>query len=291
MKKISALILASIMFVFSGCTDSALKSSNLGAKAGNNAELSTIPELKLTVADPDNLKKLPEERKEHSYGIAKNGEPHEISVNAQEYFDEKGFKAICLDTVSQSKVLYLTFDSGYENGCTASILNTLKEKNVPAAFFCTLQQIKENPDLIQRMIDEGHIVGNHSAKHPDFSKLTREQMANEIMLCDNYLRKNHNYTSPFFRFPEGAYNECALELVGSIGFTSVFWSLSYEDWDTDSPKGADYAFEKVTSRLHPGAIILLHSVSTDNRDALGRIIDYARENGYEFRALTDFGKA
>lgn len=291
MKKISALILAGFFVFFSGCSGDVMKSNNLGALVGNRAEISTIPELKLTVSDPDNLKKLSEERTEHSYGIAKNGKPHEISINAQKKFDENGYNAICLDTVSQSKVLYLTFDSGYENGCTAPILDTLKEKNVPAAFFCTLQQIKENPELIQRMIDEGHIVGNHSAKHPDFSKLTREQMANEIMLCDNYLRKNHNYTSPFFRFPEGAYNECALELVGSIGFTSVFWSLAYEDWDTDSPKGADYAFEKVTSRLHPGAIILLHSVSTDNRDALGGIIDYARENGYEFKALTEFGKA
>lgn len=291
MKKILMLILAGVLILSSGCTDSTMKSNNLGALAGNKAETSTIPELKLTVSDPDNLKKLPEEKREHSYGIAKNGRPHEISINAQEFFDKKGYNAVCLDTVSKSRVLYLTFDSGYENGCTATILDTLKEKNVPAAFFCTLNHIKDNPELIKRMIDEGHIVGNHSAKHPDFSILSREQMANEIMLCDNYLRKNFNYTSPFFRFPEGAYNECALELVASIGFKSVFWSLSYEDWDVYQIKGADYAFEKVTSRLHPGAIILLHSVSFDNRDALGRIIDYARENGYEFKALTELGRS
>lgn len=291
MKKISAVFSALILVFLTGCTGSMMKGSNLGAGSGSKSEISMIPELKLTVSDPDNLKNLPEERTEHSYGIAKNGKPHEISVNAQNFFEEKGYKAFCLDTVSKSKVLYLTFDCGYENGCTAAILDTLKEKNVPAAFFCTLQQIKENPELTNRMINEGHIIGNHSAKHPDFSKLTREQMANEIMICDNYLRKNHNYTSPFFRFPEGAYNECALELVGSIGFTSVFWSLAYEDWDPDSIMGADYAFEKVTSRLHPGAVILLHSVSPDNGDALGRIIDYARENGYEFKALTEFGKS
>lgn len=291
MKKISMLLLIAVLILSSGCTDSTMKSNNLGALAGNKSESSTIAELKLTVLDPDNLKRLPEERTEHSYGIAKNGKPHEISVNAQNFFDRKGYEAFCLDTLSKSKVLYLTFDSGYENGCTASILDTLKEKNVPAAFFCTLTHIKDNPELIKRMIDEGHIVGNHSAKHPDFSRLSREQMANEIMLCENYLRKTYNYTSPFFRFPEGAYNECALELVGSIGFKSVFWSLSYEDWDPNMINGADFAFEKVTSRLHPGAIILLHSVSFDNRDALGRIIDYARENGYEFKALTEFGKS
>ena len=112
-------------------------------------------------------------------------------------------------------------------------------------------------------------------------------MTKEIQDCDNYLRSNFGYTSPYFRFPKGEYSECALELVGSLGYTSVFWSLSYADWDTKAQKGADYAFEKVTSRLHPGAIILLHAVSSDNAGAMARIIDYAREQGYEFKSLDD----
>ena len=185
-------------------------------------------------------------------------------------------------------MLYLTFDCGWENGCTTVILDTLKEKNVTAAFFCTLDHIEAEPALIRRMINEGHIVGNHSANHADFTEISREKMAAEILECENYLRSEFGYVPCFFRFPEGAYSENSLDLVNSMGYKTAFWSCSYADWDVENAKGGDYAFEKVTSRLHPGAVILLHSVSPDNAEALGRIIDYARENGYEFKALSDF---
>ena len=241
-----------------------------------------------TVTDPENSRGLPTERIEHSYGVAKNSEPHMNSVNAQNFFETKKYNAVCYDSKSDKKVLYLTFDCGWENGCTEKVLDTLKEKSVPAAFFCTLDHIKSSPELIARMINEGHIVGNHSAKHPNFAEIGRQRMADEILECDNYLRITFGYTSPFFRFPEGCYTESALELVGSMGYTSVFWSCAYADWDVSKTKGGDYAFSTVTARLHPGAIILLHSVSPDNAEALGRIIDYARENGYEFRALSDY---
>ncbi len=238
-------------------------------------------------ADPQNSRGLSQTKIEHSFGVAKNGEPHEISKNAQKFFESTGYKAICYDTKATEKVLYLTFDCGWENGCTADVLDTLKGKNVPAAFFCTLDHIKSSPELIARMIKEGHIVGNHSAKHADFSEIDRQRMADEITECDNYLRKTFGYTSSFFRFPEGSYNESALELVSSMGYTSVFWSSAYADWDVNKAKGKDYAFEKVTSRLHPGAIVLLHSVSPDNAAALGDIIDWAKENGYTFKALNE----
>ena len=186
------------------------------------------------------------------------------------------------------KVLYLTFDCGYENGYTSKILDTLKEKDVPAAFFCTLPQVKDYPELIARMISEGHIVGNHSVKHPSFPTLTRIRMAEELQGMDNYLRTNFGYSEPFFRFPMGEYSDCALDLIGSLGYRSVFWSVAYADWDLDKQKGADYAFNTVTARLHPGAVILLHSVSPDNAEALGRIIDWARGEGYTFKSLRDF---
>lgn len=240
------------------------------------------------VPDPDNSRGLSTERKEHSYGVAKNSQPHSISVQAQQYFSSLDLGAFCYDTVTKEKVLYLTFDCGWENGCTSIILDTLKEKNVPAAFFCTLDHIEAEPALIRRMIDEGHIVGNHSANHADFTKISREKMAGEILECENYLRSEFGYVPCFFRFPEGAYSENSLDLVNSMGYKTAFWSCSYADWDVEKTKGGDYAFEKVTSRLHPGAVILLHSVSPDNAEALGRIIDYARESGYEFKALSDF---
>lgn len=240
------------------------------------------------VPEPIAEKGLSAKKQAHSYGVAKNGEAHEISKNAQKYFESNSFKAFCLDTKSQKKVLYLTFDCGYENGYTAKILDVLKEKKVNAAFFCTLPQVRENPELIKRMIKEGHIVGNHSATHPSFAEISKDKMQNEIMTMDAYLREKFNYSEPYFRFPKGEYNEVALELVGSLGYTCVFWSLAYSDWDLNKQKGSDFAYETVVSRLHPGAVILLHSVSPDNANALGRIIDKAREEGYEFSSLRNY---
>lgn len=246
-----------------------------------------LPTATFTVNDPENTRGLSIQKIEHSFGVAQNGIPHENSKSVQEYFEKTGYRAVCYDTKTQEKVLYLTFDCGWENGYTGKVLDTLKEKGVPAAFFCTLEHIKKEPELIARMINEGHIVGNHSTKHPNFAEISRQRMSDELLECDNYLRENYGYSTTFFRFPEGSYNESALELIDSMGYTSVFWSCAYADWDVSQVKGGDYAFEKVTSRLHPGAVVLLHSVSPDNAEALGRIIDWARQNGYEFRALTE----
>lgn len=269
-------------------TAASLTSSTIPAETSPLTGRAILPIAEFSVADPQNTRKIPTERIEHSYGVAKNSQPHMNSVGAQNFFESKGYKAVCYDKKSTEKVLYLTFDCGWENGYTDKVLDVLKEKNVPAAFFCTLDHIKSSPELIARMINDGHIVGNHSAKHPNFAEIDRQRMANEILECDNYLRTTYGYSSPFFRFPEGCYTESALELVGSMGYTSVFWSCAYADWDVNAAKGGDHAFSTVTARLHPGAIILLHSVSPDNAEALGSIIDYARENGYEFKALTDY---
>jgi len=245
-----------------------------------------LPEISFKANDPENSRGLPTKRIAHSYGVAKDGVAHRISVENQKFFEEKRCNAVTLDTKSPGKVLYLTFDCGWENGYTAKVLDTLREKNVPAAFFATLHHIKTEPELTARMILEGHIVGNHSDKHPDFTAISRERMAQELQACDNYLRLNFGYTAPYFRFPEGSYSENALELVQSLGYKSVFWSCSYPDWDVNNTKGKQYAFDTVTQRLHPGAVILLHAVSPDNAAALGDIIDWARAQGYEFRALT-----
>ena len=221
----------------------------------------------------------------HSYGVAANGKAHQISIENQKFFDEKGYDAICYNSKAQGHPLYLTFDCGYENGYTAKILDVLKEKNVKAAFFCTLPQIESEPELTARMINEGHIVGNHSVTHPDFSSLTRRQMLDEVKGFDDYIRENFGYSSLFFRYPQVKYSEDSLDMLNSMGYKCVFWSLAYADWDLGSQKGAQYALETVTARLHPGAVILLHSVSPDNANALADIIDRAREMGYEFKTL------
>ena len=262
-------------------TAKAIYGKNTGTKKTYTG-LEPLPTVNLPIVDPDNLKGLSTAPHNHSFGVSKDEVPHDISVNNQAFYEKYG--AICLDTKGE-KVIYLTFDCGYENGCTEKILDTLKEKNVPAAFFVTLPNVKDNPEIIARMISEGHIVGNHSDTHPNFSKINRTQMVKEIENLDNYLREHFGYSAPFFRFPEGACSENALELVQSIGFTSVFWSSAYADWDINNPKGKQYAFDTVTARLHPGCILLLHAVSPDNADALGDIIDYAREQGYDFKSL------
>lgn len=244
--------------------------------------LEPLPERTLPIIDPDNLRGLSTTAHNHSYGVSKGSVPHEISVNNQKLYEQYG--GFCLDT-SGEKVIYLTFDCGYENGCTGLILDTLKEKKVPAAFFVTLPNVKSNPDLIARMINEGHTVGNHSDTHPNFSTISRTRMVQEIQNLDNHLRTKFGYSSPFFRFPEGACSVNALELVQSVGFKSVFWSSAYADWDVSNPKGKQYAYDTVTSRLHPGCVLLLHAVSYDNADALGDIIDYALSQGYTFKSL------
>lgn len=288
---------ASVLFLFACTGRETLEEYDANATAAveDNRTAATSPYTGMElleketfdVCDPENTRGLPVKKIEHSYGVARNGVVHENSAQAQSFFESKNYNALCYDT-SGEKVLYLTFDCGWENGYTEKVLDILEEKDVPAAFFCTLEHIEAEPELIGRMINNGHIVGNHSSKHPDFSEISRQRMADEILTCTNYLRENYGYSSKFFRFPEGSYNENALELVGSMGYTSVFWSCTYADWDAENPRGKEYAYKTVTSRLHPGAVILLHSVSPDNAEALSDIIDYARSNGYEFRSLNEY---
>lgn len=242
-----------------------------------------LPAVSFTVLDPDNSRGLATAATGYGFGLGKDGSQPAQSLRNQAAFDK--YNALAIDTKSAGKVLHLTFDCGYENGYTGKILDTLKAKNVPAAFFCALPFIKQQPELVTRMIKEGHIVGNHSDTHPVFPNISRTQMAKEIQDCDNYLRLKFGYSAPYFRFPTGSYSESALDLVQSVGFRSVFWSVAYTDWDPANQKGTQFAFDTVTARLHPGAVILLHAVSADNTAALGDIIDWARRQGYQFVSL------
>ncbi len=223
----------------------------------------------------------------HSYGVAKDNKPHEISVTSQQFFEDNNFNALTVDMNTDNQV-YLTFDVGYDNGYTEMILDVLKEKNVKAAFFCTVDEMKSNPHAIARMINEGHIVGNHTENHPSMDELNTEEMIKEVLGFDNYIRTNFGYSSPYFRFPKGEYSEKALDVLNSMGYMCVFWSLAYADWDINNQKGKEYALKTVTDRIHPGAVILLHAVSRDNAEALGDIIDNVRNSGYEFVNLEKY---
>lgn len=252
--------------------------------------LPTLPEISQTVTDPSNLRGLSTARRSFSFGVASDGKPNQITVNNQQTFDSYHYNALAWDNKTSGKVLYLTFDCGYVyKDLVSQILDTLEEKNVPAAFFCTLDYLEDAPSDVTRMIQEGHIVGNHTTTHPSYSSaLSRSDIAWEILGVHNYLRVNFGYDCKFFRFPEGAYSVNALELVDSIGYHSVFWSIAHTDWDPNNQPGVDVSFETVTSRLHPGAVILLHATSPDNAEILGDFIDYAIAQGYEFRSLEQY---
>lgn len=187
------------------------------------------------------------------------------------------------------KAVYLTFDAGYENGYTERILDTLKEAEVPAAFFLVGTYIRDNPELTCRMVEEGHIVGNHTMSHPDMSAISgREAFARELGLTEEQYRAATGEEMPgYYRPPEGKYSESNLKQARELGYKTVFWSLAYADWDAGAQPTKEQAFEKLIPRLHPGAVLLLHSTSATNAEILGELISAYREKGYEFKSLDD----
>jgi len=186
---------------------------------------------------------------------------------------------------SGEKVLYLTFDEGYENGYTGQILDVLKEKNVPAAFFITGAYFDREIALVERMVNEGHIVGNHTLNHPNLAKSDEKTVLSELKGLNDKFKEKFGVDMKYMRPPEGEYSEKLLAQVSAWGMRTVLWSFAYKDWDVNVQKGRDYAFSQITPYLHDGAIILLHAVSKDNAEAVGDVIDFARGEGYEFKSL------
>lgn len=187
------------------------------------------------------------------------------------------------------KEIYLTFDNGYENGYTSKILDVLKKEKVPATFFVTGHYLNTEPDLVKRMAKEGHIVGNHSWSHPDLTQVSDERLYEEL---EKVKKKTEELTGNkemnYLRPPRGIFSERTIDLANKQGYTHVFWSLAYIDWKTDQQKGAQYAYDNIMKQIHPGAILLLHTVSKDNADALESAIKDLKKQGYSFKSLDDF---
>ncbi len=184
-----------------------------------------------------------------------------------------------------NKSLWLTFDEGYENGCTADILDTLKEKRVRAVFFITYDYAEKNPDLVRRMIDEGHTVGNHTYSHPSLAECSEQEIREELGKLHEYVRKQFHYDMYVMRPPMGEFSEQVLAIAKEMGYTTVLWSFAYQDWKTDSQPNPDEAFRKLTSKTHNGAVYLLHAVSETNTAILGDVIDYWKNNGYSITPM------
>lgn len=177
--------------------------------------------------------------------------------------------------------IIITFDQGYENGYTADILDTLKEKNVKAVFFLTGDYAKKETALVNRMIAEGHVIGNHGMTHASLPKLTTEEAKAEVMDLHQYVLENYGYEMQYFRFPCGEYSEDSLKIVSELGYKTLFWSYAYVDWQTDCQPEPTTALEGLKNSVHGGEILLLHSVSETNARILGDAIDAFRAAGYE----------
>lgn len=187
------------------------------------------------------------------------------------------------------KVLYLTFDAGYENGCTARILDTLKEKQVPAAFFLVGNYIQRSPDLVRRMVAEGHTVGNHTMHHYDMSRLSdKAAFSKELTDLEALYKETVGQELPkYYRPPQGIYSEENLKMAQELGYKTLFWSLAYVDWNNDAQPTKETAFSKLLPRTHNGAVVLLHSTSKTNAEILGELIDKWKAMGYRFGTLEE----
>lgn len=188
---------------------------------------------------------------------------------------------------TQEKILYLTFDAGFENGNTPAILDALKKHQAPAAFFLVGNYLTTSPELVKRMVAEGHTVGNHTFHHPDMSKIsTKEAFAKELSELESlYQETTGQPLTKFYRPPQGKYSEANLQMAKEMGYKTFFWSLAYVDWYQDKQPTREEAFNKLLGRIHPGAIVLLHSTSSTNAEILDELLTKWEEMGYQFHSL------
>ena len=281
-KKIPTLLLMALFVIFGGFFASL--SPDLGGDELVPAIKNKEQGLDFSV-EPMSKKYSTLSTKNFGWGFKKEkGAPPEIDAETVDLLEKTNTYYI---DKNGGKKLYLTFDEGYENGYTAKILDVLKEKKVPAAFFITGPYLSRETGLVDRMVNEGHIVGNHTVNHPNLAKSDLSTVKSELMGLDEAFSEKYGKSMVYMRPPEGECSVKMLSFVADMGYKTVLWSFAYKDWDINLQKGARYAFEQVTPYLHDGCIILLHAVSSDNAEALGSIIDYAREQGYEFKCLDE----
>ena len=216
---------------------------------------------------------------------------------------DDGEECVCVQSISysllcrwfraavlpQDKVIYLTFDAGFENGNTAAILDALKKHNAQATFFLVGNYLQTSPDLVKRMVAEGHNVGNHTFHHPDMSKLsTKDLFEKELTDLETlYEQTTGQPMKKYYRPPQGKYSESNLKMASDMGYKTFFWSLAYVDWYEDKQPTKEEAFKKLLGRIHPGAVVLLHSTSKTNGQILDELLTKWEEMGYHFGSLDD----
>lgn len=266
------LILARLAALF---TAGVLTACGVAVKSGRKG---TADPVMLTTQTPKDISALSTEK--HGYGQGVQVDERNRTTGALDFNRDYGsYNAAAIN--EDDDTVTLTFDQGYENGYTAKILDTLKEKDVKAIFFLVQDYAERNPELVQRMIDEGHTIANHSVHHHSMPSLAPDAARSEIMGLHEYISKNFGVEMTMFRPPMGEFSEQSLAVTQECGYKTMLWSFAYADWDPDAQPDPAEALEKLKNAAHPGAIYLLHSVSATNAEILGDLIDGIRDKGFE----------
>lgn len=187
-----------------------------------------------------------------------------------------------------SREIFLTFDAGYESGRTEEFLNIVNECGIKVAFFITDSFWQKNSQLVKKMIDSGHIVGNHTVHHYDLTKLSEDEIKNELMLLHNKVLETYGYEMKYYRPPQGLFSEKVLKVTKQLGYRAVLWGFSYDDWDENNQKGEEYAKYMIFNNIRAGQVILLHANSQDNLSVLKEFIQYFQDKGYQFKSLDEY---
>lgn len=187
-----------------------------------------------------------------------------------------------------SKTIYLTFDMGYEAGYTENILNVLKKNNISATFFITAHYLNTASNLVERMINEGHIIGNHTVNHKSMPEISDSEIKSELMMLNQAIYEKYEYEIKYMRPPKGEFSERTLSIIESLGFKTVMWSFAYVDWNEDSQPEYNEAINKIISNLHNGEIMLLHATSKTNSEIMEELINKIKKEGYEIKSLDEF---
>lgn len=221
------------------------------------------------------------------WGIKRNDnhEQPEVGTKNKETLEKN--HGICMGN-KEKKNIYLTFDQGYEAGYTKQILETLKNNNVKATFFITAHYLNTQEELVKQMIDEGHIVGNHTVNHKSMPSLSEEEIKKEVMDLHTSIYQKFGYDMKYIRPPKGEFSEKSIITTNSLGYKTVMWSFAYEDWNENRQPDEVKSKEKILKNLHNGEIMLLHGNSKTNTNILDGLIKEAKEMGYEFKSLNEF---
>lgn len=278
MKIRNCMALICAVVVLSACGRTVIMREGNSSEGTSSAVIEPAAVGKKTAKEKIDLSGLSHDKVGYGQGVLvdeKNRTTGALDFNAQ--YCKLNAKAI-----NNDDKIYLTFDQGYENGYTEKILDVLKEKKVKATFFLLQDYAKKNPELVKRMIDEGHIVGNHSVHHYSMPTLGQAECESEIKDFHKYMEDNYDYTMTVFRPPMGEFSEFSLGVTANCDYKTELWSFAYADWDVNNQPDEGQALEKLVNAAHPGAIYLLHSVSKTNTDILGDFIDRVRAGGFEF---------